>query len=177
MAVTSKGKQATKGQKQIYVENEQTIKYYFYMSSISTIIYLGLMLFCWPDLFFTFKYILAFLCCSLIHGLSLAMMRYMAKPVFNSSGVLVDGGIDLNMEQGIAEYFKDLIILNSIIQTLSMISNYFWLAWFLALFYALFLLWTNILGPWFFAPAPEEEPISEKKQRKLDRKMRRTVAF
>lgn len=31
-------------------------------------------------------------------------MSAMAKPVFAEDGSLVDGGIDLNMEQGMAEY-------------------------------------------------------------------------
>ena len=35
---------------------------------------------------------------------------------------------------------------------------------------AFYMLWVNILGPWFFAEAPE---VDEKKQKKMDRKMRR----
>lgn len=35
---------------------------------------------------------------------------------------------------------------------------------------ALYMLWVNILGPWFFASAPEED---EKKTKKMERKMRR----
>ena len=35
---------------------------------------------------------------------------------------------------------------------------------------AFYLLWVNILGPWFFAEAPE---VDEKKQKKHERKMRR----
>lgn len=31
-------------------------------------------------------------------------MSAMAKPVFAEDGSLLDGGIDLNMEQGMAEY-------------------------------------------------------------------------
>lgn len=33
-----------------------------------------------------------------------------------------------------------------------------------------YLLWVNILGPWFFAPAPEQD---EKKMKKMERKMKR----
>lgn len=39
--------------------------------------------------------------------------------------------------------------------------------------YAFYSLWVNILGPWFFAPPPAEEQVDEKKQRKMERKMRR----
>ena len=31
-------------------------------------------------------------------------MKYMAKPAYSESGSLIDGGIDLNMEAGFAEY-------------------------------------------------------------------------
>ena len=34
------------------------------------------------------------------------------------------------------------------------------------------MLWFSVISPWLFAPAPEEK-IDEKKQKKLDRKMRR----
>lgn len=33
-------------------------------------------------------------------------MAAMAKPAFAESGTLLDGGIDLNMEQGMAEWVK-----------------------------------------------------------------------
>ncbi|KAH9418115.1 hypothetical protein DERP_014077 [Dermatophagoides pteronyssinus] len=170
---TKGGKQATKGQKQIYLENNETIKHYTYMSSISTLIYLIVMLIYWSDLLFTFKYISGFIFCLFIHGFSLSMMKYMAKPVFNSTGSLVDGGTDLNMEKGFAEHFKDLIIINSLIQVLSLFSNYFWYCWCFVPIYAFYSLWVNILGPWFFAPPPAEEQVDEKKQRKMERKMRR----
>ena len=37
---------------------------------------------------------------------------------------------------------------------------------------ALFLLWTYVLGPWFFAEA-EEPDVDPKKQKKMERKMKR----
>lgn len=37
----------------------------------------------------------------------------------------------------------------------------------------LYLLWTYILGPWFFAEAPDAE-MDPKKQKKLERKMKRS---
>ena len=41
-------------------------------------------------------------------------------------GQLIDPGLDLNMESGMAEHVKDLIILTSAAQLSSLISNYFW---------------------------------------------------
>lgn len=54
-------------------------------------------------------------------------MKYAATPVYSGTGQLVDGGVDLNMKDGYAEHLKDLIILTVICQTLSLVSNYFWL--------------------------------------------------
>lgn len=58
---------------------------------------------------------------------------------------------------------------------LALISNYFWLALLLAPIRAVYMLWGTIIQPWLSQRnANEAEPeIDEKKQRKLDRKMRR----
>lgn len=42
---------------------------------------------------------------------------------------MVQGGMDLTMEGGMAEHAKDLLLVTAIIQTLSLVSNYFWLLW------------------------------------------------
>lgn len=39
----------------------------------------------------------------MVYGASYQSMRSMAKPTFAEGGSLADGGIDLNMEQGMAE--------------------------------------------------------------------------
>lgn len=36
-------------------------------------------------------------------------MKYMAKASYSETGALIDGGIDLNMEKGFAEYDLDII--------------------------------------------------------------------
>ncbi|OAD58416.1 hypothetical protein WN48_10915 [Eufriesea mexicana] len=100
-------------------------------------------------------------------------MKYIARVTYSESGQLLDSGIDLNMEGGIAEHIKDLIILTSGVQVLSLISNYFWLLWLLVPLRGGWMLWKQILAPWFFSPAPEQPEISEKKQRKLEKKMAR----
>ena len=101
-------------------------------------------------------------------------MKYMAKATYSETGALIDAGIDLNMKEGFAEHLKDLIILTSGTQILSLASNYFWLLWLLAPGRAVLLLWKNIISPYVFAPAPVvDEEREEKKQRKLERKMRR----
>lgn len=55
----------------------------------------------------------------------------MSTAKFNEKGVVIDAGVDLNMESGFSEYIKDLIILTSACQTLALISIYFWNLWLL----------------------------------------------
>ncbi|KAF3832894.1 hypothetical protein F7725_026559 [Dissostichus mawsoni] len=117
-----KGKVGTKGKKQIYEENEATLKFY-------TRVILG------ANLMLGFAL-------SVYMG-SYRSMTSMAKAAFAEDGALLDGGIDLNMEQGMAEHLKDVILLTAIVQVLSTLSSYFWYLWMLAPFRALHLLWTN----------------------------------
>ncbi|GCC36988.1 hypothetical protein chiPu_0015488 [Chiloscyllium punctatum] len=56
---------------------------------------------------------------------------------------------------------------------LSCISMYFWYLWLLAPGRALYLLWVNILGPWFTAEPPSNPEISEKKHRRQERRQMR----
>ncbi|KAJ8303614.1 hypothetical protein KUTeg_020010 [Tegillarca granosa] len=164
-----KGKQGTKGQKQIVEENKSTLNFYFYIVTGVNVVYFALSyLFFWET--FTFGYMcLASLALSVSLG-SYKFLSMMAKAKYSETGVLLDGGIDLNMESGMAEHAKDLILYTSIVQSLSIISNYFWLLWLLVPGRAFYLLWVNILGPWFFEPAPE---VDEKKNKKMERKMMR----
>ncbi|XP_023857792.1 transmembrane protein 208 isoform X2 [Salvelinus sp. IW2-2015] len=99
-------------------------------------------------------------------------MAAMAKAVFGEDGSLLDGGIDLNMEQGMAEHLKDVILLTAILQVLSTISSYSWYLWLLAPARAMFLLWVNFLGPWFSAETPGAAPeeVNEKRQRRQERR-------
>ncbi|XP_064467000.1 transmembrane protein 208-like [Ornithodoros turicata] len=169
MAV-QKGKQGTKGQKQIVEENKQTIKFYALMAAGATGFYVTMMATVFSNSFTIFYWIMAVFAV-LVYGGCIQAMRYMARSCYSESGQLLDGGIDLNMEAGIAEHLKDLVILTAAVQAISLLSNYFWLLWLLAPGRAFYLLWVNILGPWFFQPAAPE--VDDKKQRKLERKMRR----
>ena len=117
---------------------------------------------------------LATIFAGLVYASCITTMKYMAKATYSETGALIDAGIDLNMKEGFAEHLKDLIILTSGTQILSLASNYFWLLWLLAPGRAVLLLWKNIISPYVFAPAPVvDEEREEKKQRKLERKMRR----
>jgi len=166
-----KGKEGTKGAKQIVEENATTLMFYRNMIFGSLATYVALMLILssgftgWDIFFLVFAII--------INGACQYFMMFMAKTVYSEAGGLIDSGVDLNMEAGIAEHVKDVIILTSGCQVLSFFSNYFWLLWLLVPLKAMYYVWTKVIAPWVFAPAPEQTPADEKKQRKMERRMRR----
>ncbi|XP_034732552.1 transmembrane protein 208 [Etheostoma cragini] len=165
-----KGKVGTKGKKQIYEENLATLKFYTRVILGANAIYaaVNLLVFFSSSTFWTWLLLVFALA---VYIGSYRSMSAMAKPVFAEDGSLLDGGIDLNMEQGLAEHLKDVILLTAIVQVLSTISSYFWNLWLLAPARAIHLLWVNFLGPWFMAesPSPSEE-VNEKKQRRQERR-------
>jgi len=163
-----KGKQGTRGQKQILEENKETLKFYLYLTVGSAVLNAVVNMFVFANSFTTL-YVILLLASTLTCFSGHQFMTFMAKAQFDPDGKLTDAGADLNVESGLAEHVKDLIILTSSCQVLSLISNYFWLLWLLAPGRAMHLLWANIIGPWIFQPAPTEE-INEKKQRKMERK-------
>eukprot|EP00062_Callorhinchus_milii_P019971 gi/632975104/ref/XP_007904040.1/ PREDICTED: transmembrane protein 208 [Callorhinchus milii] len=163
------GKVGTKGKKQIFEENKATLKFYLRIILGANAIYgvLNLFLFQSSAMFWAWGLLVFAL---IVYSLSYRWMQGMAQPAFSEDGALVDGGIDLNMEQGMAEHLKDVILLTAILQVLSCTSMYFWYLWLLAPGRALYLLWVNILGPWFTAEAPNNQEMSEKKPRRQERR-------
>ncbi|KAM9302427.1 transmembrane protein 208-like [Gastrophryne carolinensis] len=97
-----KGKTATKGKKQIHEENEETLKFYLrivlgtsalYCAVTLGIFYSSSTFWSWASLVFS----------GAVYAAAYRSMRGMARPSFSEDGALLDGGIDLNMEQGMAE--------------------------------------------------------------------------
>ncbi|KAF3686659.1 Transmembrane protein 208 [Channa argus] len=165
-----KGKVGTKGKKQIYEENEATLTFYTRIILGANAIYgvVNLVVFSSSSTIGTWWLLLFALA---VYVGSYRSMASMAKPAFSDDGILLDGGIDLNMEQGMAEHLKDVILLTAIVQVLSIISLYFWYLWLLAPARAVYLLWVNFLGPWFAAEGPSvQEEVNEKKQRRQERR-------
>ena len=166
-----KGKQATKGQKQIYEENKETVKFYSIMS-ISSIFARIIFVSTFSSTLNLTLTVFAIL----IQGLALGSMYYMAKAILSGpSQVVVDGGIDLNQKGGFADYLKDLIITTTACTLLSIFSNAFWLLWLWLPAFFIYKIWTSVIAPWIFESAPEEAPpeVAEKKRRKMERKMAR----
>uniref|UniRef100_A0A4W5M8Y9 Transmembrane protein 208 n=1 Tax=Hucho hucho TaxID=62062 RepID=A0A4W5M8Y9_9TELE len=129
-----KGKVGTKGKKQIYEENEATLKFYTRVILGANAIYtaLNLLVFYSSSTFWTW---FALVFALAVYVGSYRSMTAMAHAVFGEDGSLLDGGIDLNMEQGMAEHLKDVILLTAILQVLSTISSYFWYLWLLVRVY------------------------------------------
>ena len=71
------------------------------------------------------------------------------------------------------EHIKDVIILTCATQELSIFSNYMWLFLLGAPIRAFYMLWVSVIAPWIFAPAEEEDAVSDKKRQKMERKMKR----
>ena len=153
----TKGKQGTKGAKQIKEENKNTFNYYSYII-IATVVTVLLYQFGYNYNSYRFIHIFWLLFSFVIYALSMKTMSSMTN-----------SGLDLNMEAGMAEHVKDVIILTAACQVLSCISLYFWFFWLIIPFVAFYKLWVNVLAPWFFAAPPE---VSEKKKKKMERKQK-----
>lgn len=144
-------KQARKGEKEILAGNSKTLVFYKRMISGTLILYAVVR---WLQGFSTMHIVL-----SLISGLGLSLcysyMQAAAKPSYSASGALVNGGTDLDMEGGMSDYFKDIIMVTCSVVMLSLLSDYFWYGWLIIPGFALYKLWSGIIAPWIFAPAAE----------------------
>ncbi|XP_072278494.1 transmembrane protein 208 [Pyxicephalus adspersus] len=166
-----KGKVGTKGKKQIYEENKETLSFYLRIILGATALYgaVSLVIFYSSSTFWSWAFLVF---SGVVYVVAYRSMRGMAQASFSEDGALLDGGIDLNMEQGMAEHLKDVVLLTAIVQVLSCFSLYVWYFWLLAPGRALYLLWVNVLGPWFTADssstAPQEQ--NEKRQRRQERR-------
>jgi hypothetical protein len=173
MNKANKGKKATRGEKQILEENQQTINFYFYLYGGYNLAFLSVKyLLSWQT--FTTKFIVLYSLTTLVSTFAYYFLTYMGKPIRDETGVIIGAGSDLNMQGHISEYAKDAIIFSAIVCSLSLISDYFWLGLVIVPIYVFYLLWKNVLGPWFFAPAPEpEDPQDQKKVKEKRRIIRR----
>lgn len=70
-------------------------------------------------------------------------------------------------------HVKDLIILTAGTQLLALFSNYFWLLFLLAPIRAFMLLWGSVIKPWLGQKNEQEPEVDDKKQKKLEKRMKR----
>lgn len=170
-----KGKTGTRGNAQIAKENVETINFYRNMIIGSNGIYFLVMTMLGAQYRWVPE-ITMFAISFILYTGSFQFLFRLGTPKTtepDGKGQLLDPGLDLNIEGGMAEHVKDLIILTTAAQLTSLISNYLWCLLLFAPARAFWMLWKNVISPWLFAPAPEETELDEKKQKKLDRKMRR----
>ncbi|CAH2103858.1 unnamed protein product [Euphydryas editha] len=172
MAPPQKGKAPTRGAKQIHTENNATVYFYRNISLAAALVYHSITIAFYFDEISTGTIILNFIVSILYVGCHQIMCK-LSAPRYSENGHLVDPGLDLNMEGGIGEHLKDIVILTSITHILTLFSNYFWFMLLLLPIRAFWLVWVNFLGPWFFEKAPEETEQDEKKRKKMERKMKR----
>uniref|UniRef100_A0A287CX17 Transmembrane protein 208 n=1 Tax=Ictidomys tridecemlineatus TaxID=43179 RepID=A0A287CX17_ICTTR len=94
-----KGKVGTRGKKQIFEENRETLKFYLriilganaiYCLVTLVVFYSSASFWAWMALGFSLA----------VYGASYHSMSSMARAAFSEDGALMDGGMDLNMEQG-----------------------------------------------------------------------------
>ena len=163
-----KGKEGTRGSGQILKENVETLTFYRNMILGVNALYFATNTMMGHS-YFTFD-ICMFVISAVLYICSFQFMRSMGQPSDDNSP-----GMDLNMQGGLAEHCKDLIILTAGAQSFSILTTWFWLLLLLAPLRGFLMLWTNVIAPWIFQPAPEDDEISDKKQKKLDRKMKRTM--
>jgi hypothetical protein len=165
MNKSSKGKQATRGEKQILEENRQTVDFYFYVFLISNVTYLTLRyVFFWST--FTAKFIFLYAFTASLSSGAYYFISYVGRPVKDEAGVIVGAGSDLNLPGHISEYAKDVVLFAAICYALTLVSDYFWLTLLVVPCYVFYKLWVNFLGPWFFAPAPETDADQDGNQKK-----------
>ena len=161
-----KDKEGTRGAKKIAKENMETVAFYHNMILGANGFYFTgrtLLGACYHD-----TEIVCILLCAIIYIAGYQFMARLGSPTYSSSdaksAALLDPGLDLNMENGMAEYVKDAICLTSAVQILAIYSNYCWLGLLFVPLRGGQMLWSNVISPWIFAP-PTEENIDEKKQK------------
>merc|ERR1719499_2032501 len=104
---------------------------------------------------YTATEVVMFFVAAVIYIASYQFFTRTATPKFGPKKEVLDPGLDLNMAEGMAEHVKDLVILTSGTQVLSLLSNYVWLLLLLAPGRAFMMAWRSVISPWLFAPAPE----------------------
>ncbi|CAO4361978.1 hypothetical protein L5515_001754 [Caenorhabditis briggsae] len=159
-------KQATKGQKEIYEENQKTVTTYSVASTVSMAVYYSSCMFlsqCSSSdyIFFALS--------ALIQIAAILFMKSLAKARLDEKGHVLDAGADLNDPEAFGEYCKDAIILTVITQVVSLYSTYGFLLLLAFPAAATYKFVMGFLLPWLTAGSDSED-VDDKKQKKMDRR-------
>ncbi|CAB4055590.1 unnamed protein product [Lepeophtheirus salmonis] len=97
-----KGKEGTRGAKQIVKENAETIQFYRNIILGSNGIYFLAMTLLGAS--YGYTEILMFLCSAILYSVGYQFFSYFGFPSYDDSGVLLDTGLDLNITSGVSEH-------------------------------------------------------------------------
>ncbi|KAK6728790.1 hypothetical protein RB195_006064 [Necator americanus] len=161
-------KQATKGQKEIYDDNQSTILTFGAACFIVIVVHSAASVFLLEAN--SNSYIL-FGISVLVEFIALALMKSMAGARFDERGRVTDAGLDLNDPASFGEYCKDVVILTIISQVIALYSTYAYLILLLIPAAAAYKLFFGLVLPWITAPC--EDSIEDKDDKKLRKRERR----
>ncbi|CAL2029058.1 unnamed protein product [Caenorhabditis brenneri] len=164
-------KQATKGQKEIYDENQKTVTTYSVASTISMAVYYSSCMFLSQCSSSDYVF---FVVSALIQIFSIFFMKSLAKAKLDEKGHVLDAGADLNDPEAFGEYCKDAIILTVITQVISLYSTYGFILLLAFPATATYKFVSGFLLPWLTS-GPDSEDIDDKKQKKMDRRREKVV--
>lgn len=88
--------------------------------------------------------------------------------------LMVKSGLDINLASGTGEDLKDILLVTAVIEFASLVSLHFWWIWLIIPVIGFYRLWVGYIAPWIFQAPPE---VDEKKQKKMERKMKRVQTF
>ncbi|EYC18096.1 hypothetical protein Y032_0028g1673 [Ancylostoma ceylanicum] len=161
-------KQATKGQKEIYEENQSTILTFGAACLVAVVIHLAA---CFFLLECTSNTYIFFGVSVVVELIALAFMKSMAGARFDERGRVTDAGMDLNDPAAFGEYCKDVIILTVITQIIALYSTYAYLILLLIPAAAAYKVFFSLILPWITAPTGDSaEEMDDKKLRKRERR-------
>ncbi|CAI2319660.1 unnamed protein product [Caenorhabditis sp. 36 PRJEB53466] len=164
-------KQATKGQKEIYEENQKTVTTYSVASTVSMAVYYSSCMFLGTCSSSDYVF---FAVSALIQIIAIVSIKGLAKARLDDKGHVLDAGADLNDPDAFGEYCKDAIILTIIAQLISMYTTYGYLLLLAFPASVTYKFVTAFLLPWLTAGSDAEE-VDEKKMKKQDRRREKVV--
>ncbi|GIL64388.1 hypothetical protein Vafri_18226 [Volvox africanus] len=94
-----------------------------------------------------------------------------AEPEFNEKGDIVFGGSDLSMG-GMCAYWHDLLYISIFVQVTTCLSTYFWFTLLVIPGFFLYLLYKNILQP-YWAQSRSQPVLDEATRKRLERSQQR----
>ncbi|CAP31484.2 Protein CBG12511 [Caenorhabditis briggsae] len=174
-------KQATKGQKEIYEENQKTVTTYSVASTVSMAVYYSSCMFlsqCSSSDYIFFALSALIQIAAILFMKSLAskyiskfffIHKYVTEARLDEKGHVLDAGADLNDPEAFGEYCKDAIILTVITQVVSLYSTYGFLLLLAFPAAATYKFVMGFLFPWLTAGSDSED-VDDKKQKKMDRR-------